>query len=411
MKRVGGSGKGTNTPCREQRGILERCIVMTFMALGVFAVLLWRAVLPLDCKWYWRVLAGVVTLGVSFKFKILQLLGGHYFAPDLPGWFLIIAGQIYITAFLFLLFIVVADTVLLCVTCGKVAVKLFKEKSFDWKMLLHKHPLLNKVHAAGLVLAFVLSLVGMWYGLSMPRVRRVEILSDRVPAQADGVTLAVLADLHVDRLNNRSKIRKIVELTNSLKADFICIVGDFSDGAKAHQLETLSELSNLRAKYGVYGVAGNHEYYSGYHELMAHFKKIGLPILSNENVYFENLKLRICGIPDSHARRLGEKVPDIAAALAGGDKDDYRILLSHEPRTAHKAAKLGADLQFSGHTHGGMVLGFDYLVARSNGGFAWGNYQLGKMTLVMSNGTCMWSGFPVRLGHPAEIVLVTLKRR
>ena len=384
---------------------------MTLFMLGlfVFLFLLWRVVLPLEWKWYFKVLAGVCVFVVGFKFKIIQLIGGNYFAPELPGWFLLGAALVYATAFLFLLFVVVADSILFVITCVKTFYQNFKEKKYDFRQLLRKHPLLNKVHAYGLALAFVLSLIGMWNGLSLPRIREVEVRSERVPAEADGVTLAVLADLHVDRLNNRSKIRKIVELTNSLKPDFICLVGDFSDGAQPHQLETLSELAGLRAKYGVFGVPGNHEYYKGYHELMAHFKKIGLPMLLNENVYFKDLKLRLCGIPDGHARKLGLASPDIPAALAGGDKSDYRILLAHAPKVAREAAANGADLQFSGHTHGGMVRGFDYLVARSNGGFAWGNYKVGNMLLVMSNGTCMWSGFPVRLGHPAEILLVTLR--
>ena len=386
---------------------------MTLFLLGliVFLILLWRAVLPLEWKWYWKVSAGLVAFAVGFKFKILQLLGGHYFAPDLPGWFLIVTGQIYITVFLFLLFMVVSDSILFILTCIRTLHKNFKEKKYDFMPLLRKHPLLNKVHAAGLLLAFVLSFVGIWYGAAMPRIREVEVLSERVPAEADGIRLAVLADLHIDRLNDRPRIKKIVELTNTLNADFVCLVGDFSDGVQAHQLAALSELAGLRAKYGVYGVPGNHEYYSGYHELMAHFKKIGLPMLLNENVYFKDLKLRLCGIPDGHARKLGLASPDIPAALAGGDKSDYRILLAHAPKVAREAAANGADLQFSGHTHGGMVRGFDYLVARTNGGFAWGNYKVGNMLLVMSNGTCMWSGFPVRLGHPAEILLVTLKRQ
>ena len=385
---------------------------MTLFALGlfVFLFLLWRAVLPLEWKWYWKVLAGSGVFVVGFKFKIIQLIGGNYFAPQLPGWVLLAAALVYATAFFFLLFTVVSDSILFVITCVKTFYQNFKEKKYDFKPLLRKHPLLNKVHAFVLAAAFLLALAGIYNGLSMPRVREVEVYSARVPAEADGIRLAVLADLHVDRLNNRPRIKKIVELTNSLKADFVCLVGDFSDGAQPHQLETLSELAGLRAKYGIYGVPGNHEYYKGYHELMAHFKKIGLPMLLNESVYFKDLKLRLCGIPDGHARKLGLASPDIPGVLAQGEKGDYRILLSHTPQTAHKAAKNGADLQFSGHTHGGMVRGFDYLVARSNGGFAWGNYKVGNMLLVMSNGTCMWSGFPIRLGHPAEILLVTLRR-
>ena len=386
---------------------------MTLCVLGllVFLLLLWRTVLPLECKWYWKTAAGALAFAVGFKFKIIQLLGGNYFAPELPGWFLLAAALIYVTAFLFLLFVTVADSVLFILTCIRTFRRNIREKKHDFTPLLKKHPLLNKVHAAGLAGAFVLAVIGLCNGFATPRIREVDVYSERIPAESDGIRLAVLADLHVDTLNNRPRIRKIVELTNSLKADFICLVGDFSDGAQPHQLETLSELAGLRAKYGVFGVPGNHEYYRGYHELMAHFKKIGLPMLINENIYFEKLKLRLCGIPDGHARKLGLAAPDIAAALSGSQEEDYRILLSHTPKTAYEAAKNGADLQFSGHTHGGMVWGFDFIVACSNAGFAWGNHQVGKMLLVMSNGTCMWSGFPVRLGHPAEILLVTLRSR
>ena len=294
---------------------------MTLFALGLFVslFLLWRAVLPLECKWYWKLAAGSAAFAVGFKFKIIQLLGGNYFAPELPAGVLLAAALIYVTAFFFLLFIAATDTVLFCITCSRTLYRNLKEKKHDFTPLLRKHPLLNKIHAAGLAGAFLFAIAGICNGLAMPRIRQVEVISDRVPAESDGLRLAVLADLHVDRLNDRPRIRKIVALTNSLKPDFICLAGDFSDGAQKHHLEALSELAALRARYGVYGVPGNHEYYRGYHELMAHFKKTGLPMLINENVYFKDLKLLIGGIPDGHARKLGLAAPDISAALSGGD--------------------------------------------------------------------------------------------
>ena len=64
----------------------------------------------------------------------------------------------------------------------------------------------------------------------------------------------------------------------------------------------------------------------------------------------------------------------------------------------------------SGHTHGGMITGIDRLVARFNDGFVSGPYQVGSMKLYVSNGAGIWNGFPVRIGVPAEIVLIRLKR-
>ena len=67
-------------------------------------------------------------------------------------------------------------------------------------------------------------------------------------------------------------------------------------------------------------------------------------------------------------------------------------------------------LQLSGHTHGGMISGFDRIVRKVNGGFVSGKYTVGNTRLYVSNGTGIWSGFPIRLGRKAEITLIKLER-
>ena len=63
----------------------------------------------------------------------------------------------------------------------------------------------------------------------------------------------------------------------------------------------------------------------------------------------------------------------------------------------------------SGHTHGGLVVGLDRLVANANGGFVSGLYQLGNTKLVVGNGTMLWMGMPLRLGVPSQILQITLR--
>lgn len=79
--------------------------------------------------------------------------------------------------------------------------------------------------------------------------------------------------------------------------------------------------------------------------------------------------------------------------------------------SAAKAAASGIALQLSGHTHGGMVLGLDRLVARANNGFVSGRYGIGGMTLYVNNGTALWPGFALRLGVPSELTRITLKAK
>ena len=103
----------------------------------------------------------------------------------------------------------------------------------------------------------------------------------------------------------------------------------------------------------------------------------------------------------------GENLPKTLAGIPGGS---CTVLLAHRPKAALKSAGTGVGLQLSGHTHGGMIRGFDLLVALFNGGWVSGLFRVGEMTLIVSNGTWLWRGFPLRLGRPGEILLVTLKR-
>ncbi|MGO3058191.1 MAG: metallophosphoesterase, partial [Halomonas sp.] len=68
------------------------------------------------------------------------------------------------------------------------------------------------------------------------------------------------------------------------------------------------------------------------------------------------------------------------------------------------------DLQLSGHTHGGMIWGFDRIVALANNGFVSGFYDVDGMTLYVNNGTGLWPGFALRLGKPSELTRITLRQ-
>ena len=115
---------------------------------------------------------------------------------------------------------------------------------------------------------------------------------------------------------------------------------------------------------------------------------------------------------DLSAPSVGEAAPDLGIALRGAPADaPIIILLDHQPRKAREAASHGVALQLSGHTHGGMIVGLNRLVARGNAGFVSGRYEVGGMTLYVSNGTGLWPGFALRLGVPSEITRATLRRK
>jgi predicted MPP superfamily phosphohydrolase len=120
--------------------------------------------------------------------------------------------------------------------------------------------------------------------------------------------------------------------------------------------------------------------------------------------------LVLAGVTDLSAQHTGRPRHDLDAALAGAPPDAPVVLLDHQPRNARASAKRGVALQLSGHTHGGMIVGFDRLFAAANAGFVSGRYAVGAMTLYVNNGTGLWPGFALRLGRPSELTRITLRR-
>jgi predicted MPP superfamily phosphohydrolase len=259
-------------------------------------------------------------------------------------------------------------------------------------------------------MAIGLSAIGVWQAVRVPDVREVDVVLDRLPAELDGLRLVQLSDLHASRLLHGAWQREVVNKVNALDPDLILITGDLVDGTPTNRANDVAPFADLKGRLGVLAIPGNHEYYSNHTAWMAAFDRLGLRVLNNQHALIEDRgrTLVVAGTTDRNAARFGLPTPDIAAALAGAPKGAAVILLAHQPRDAAKNAEAGVDLQLSGHTHGGQVVGLHLIVRRANEGFVSGIYRVGSMWLYVSNGTGLWNGFPIRIGRPSEITLITL---
>ena len=99
---------------------------------------------------------------------------------------------------------------------------------------------------------------------------------------------------------------------------------------------------------------------------------------------------------------------DLKLATANRDPSRALVLLAHQPRQVRRASKYGVDLQLSGHTHGGQIWPWHYIVSVQQGGLLAGRYQHGNTQLYVTRGCGYW-GPPVRLGAPLEITRVILR--
>jgi len=192
----------------------------------------------------------------------------------------------------------------------------------------------------------------------------------------------------------------------------IVVTGDLIDGSFDARRTDVEPLRGLYARDGVWVIPGNHEYFFGYKAWMRHYASLGMRVLANDHTVLtrDGGSLVLAGLTDLSAPGTHHPAPDLAAALAGAPSDALIMLLDHQPRNAAQAAAQGVALQLSGHTHGGMILGLDRLVARANNGFVSGQYTVGGMTLYVNNGTALWPGFALRLGRPSELTRITLRR-
>lgn len=241
-------------------------------------------------------------------------------------------------------------------------------------------------------------------------VQEVAVRLRRLPRAHDGMTIVQLTDLHVGPTIGRAFVEDVVRRTNALVPDIVAITGDLVDGSVEDLREAIAPLGDLRAHHGVFFVTGNHEYFSGAEAWITELQRIGLRVLRNERVAIGGEGgFDLAGIDDWSARRMraAGHGPDLEKALAGRDAGRELVLLSHQPRSIAQAASLGVGLQLSGHTHGGQIWPFKYMV-RLQQPYVAGLHRHGDAQIYVSPGTGYW-GPPMRLGTRAEITRIVLR--
>jgi predicted MPP superfamily phosphohydrolase len=251
---------------------------------------------------------------------------------------------------------------------------------------------------------------GMTQARGTHEVVDVEVKLAKLPKALDGFTIVQLTDLHVGLTIDRAFVQRVVDMTNRLSPDLVALTGDFVDGPVAELRDEVAPLAGLRAKHGVFAITGNHEYYAGVDPWIAQISTLGVRYLRNELVTIgePGAAFDLAGVDDQGAAKYAGHGEDLTAATAKRDPSRALVLLAHQPRQVRRAAKHGVDLQLSGHTHGGQIWPWHYIVRVQQGGLLAGRYQVGDTQLYVSRGCGYW-GPPVRLLAPLEITRVILR--
>ncbi len=242
-------------------------------------------------------------------------------------------------------------------------------------------------------------------------IKKLEINLSRLPRKLDGMKIVQLSDLHIGLTNGGRWLEDIVRRVNALEPDVIVVTGDIIDGQVELLVKEIAPLRDLEAPHGVYFVTGNHEYYFGVSEWLPAVTRLGIRVLRNERVKIGEGDdfFYLAGVDDYNSRGMEPgHGQDLGKALDGREPDVEVVLLAHQPRAIYQAAKMDVGLVLCGHTHGGQIWPFTYLVGLQQP-YNKGLYRHGERTWIYVNqGTGLW-GPPMRLGTEGEITEISLR--
>jgi predicted MPP superfamily phosphohydrolase len=345
---------------------------------------LWSLPLFADPKGHRLLISGLVVL--YFAYPLGRILYHHGW-PRL-GTALEYGGGVWMGTLLLLLF-----------TLGVVdLVTLFGLVLKPWVVTLRSAAI-----AVGLVLA-VVAWIG---GYVRPRTVELEVELPNLPPSADGLVVAHLTDLHLGALIGEKRLRSVIDQIDSMEPDIVVVTGDLVDGDAGTVENMVPVLKTLAAPLGVYSILGNHEIYAGQERCRKLMRDSGFLVLDNAAVEAAP-RLWIAGVPDS-GRGPGTDGLDgaLEEAMAEVGEDSAVIFLQHSPGNERATAASGAGLMLNGHTHGGQIWPFHFMVLRTYPHIA-GVRTVDGMTQVVSRGAGRW-GAPMRLFAPSEIYRITLR--
>jgi len=221
-------------------------------------------------------------------------------------------------------------------------------------------------------------------------------------------TIAQLSDVHIGGAIGVSFIAKMVDMLNQKDVDLVVITGDLVDTKLEYSKSAIDELARLKSRFGTYFVVGNHEYFHGVECIVNYLEGIGIKVLKNENLLIDSA-FNLAGVYDLFGYRYGKFEPDLYRALEGKKDGVPTILLAHQPKFIKEVEALGGvDLLLSGHTHGGQIVPFNFLVKLEQPYISGLHRHTEELQIYVSKGTGFW-GPPMRLGSSSEISIIRLK--
>lgn len=372
---------------------------------------------PVVYSWLWVI---PTILFLAFSYSMIRLsVNGPTQLFKISAHSLLIY---FVSMLVFVLATVLTDAYRLVLAMGKY----FSDGTFNFPQRPITGIYISILLGLLIIIAFIYGIIKGKYAY---RVIRHTLYFDDLPEAFDGLKLVQISDVHAGSLKNPKAVQKGIDLINKQQADLFVFTGDLVNN-KAEEIKPyLHHFSQIKAPLGQFSVLGNHDYgdyikwesdlvkNQNLQQLKNYHAEIGFRLLLDEHVKIEKngQHLTLLGI-ENWGLGFGER-GDLQKALQGTNKEEFKILLSHDPshwEAQVKNSPSKIQLTLAGHTHG-MQFGFEAF------GFKWSPVQFRykhwagvkqeNQRILNVNRGFGFIGFSGRVGIWPEITLIELKKK
>lgn len=277
---------------------------------------------------------------------------------------------------------------------------------------------------------FTSLLYGMTIGKYNFKVIKKILFFDDLPEAFDGTTITQISDIHSGSFDSLEKIQYAIDLINEQNSDLVLFTGDIvnTHAKEMHPwIETFKKIHN--PVLGKYSILGNHDYGEyvewdteaekdeNFEAIKDLHRQIDFKLMLNENLKIQKGSESIALVGVENWGKHFKKAGDLKLASQGLAKEDFKILMSHDP--SHWDSEVQYDennyhLTLSGHTHG-FQFGIEipgwikwspvqYVYKQ------WAGLYENKGRYIYVNRGFGFHAYPGRVGIMPEITVIELKK-
>ncbi len=258
---------------------------------------------------------------------------------------------------------------------------------------------IEKIYCHGIPI-FLISLLFLVYGFI--NIRHIILKEYEIKVKTEekiNFKIGMVSDVHLGILSPENTLNQLVKRANQLNVDIFLLAGDIFDEYTTDEEKEMAyqKLSQIKTKYGIYFIEGNHDLLK--EKTKEAYEKNKIQVLDDKVVIINN-QWNLIGRKDARNDRVGNQRKDLADLISLTNPNLPTILVDHQPKDEEYAEKLGVDLQLSGHTHNGQIFPLNFFLK-------YGYYKKNSFQRIVSSGYGGW-GMKARTAGKSEMLKITI---